>query len=251
MLFAIIFLLMVAPSNLTPLMVVRSFPSGEQGNVVNLAILEVSFSVGMVVGGILVATLAAQWDRIRLIVGSSLVFGGLSIALGLAPNLLGLLRDHAADRARGAVLLDALDDAATGDRGAGTAGPRVRLRRDRDGGRDAVRDGRLRPARGRGAGSRRSSSAPGWRRSWSSGSRSGCRRGGGPSRRRMPRRLRRRVDKRRRSAEAARRWIGIGPSSTGATTDDPSPLQASEMRARMGELVCPPAKEVERMQGPR
>jgi DHA3 family macrolide efflux protein-like MFS transporter len=86
-LFAIIFLLTVAPSNLTPLMVVRSFPSGEQGNVVNLAILEVSFSVGMVVGGILVATLAAQWDRIRLIAGSSLVFGGLSIALGLAPNL--------------------------------------------------------------------------------------------------------------------------------------------------------------------
>ena len=87
MLFAIIFLLTVAPSNLTPLMVVRSFPSGEQGNVVNLAILEISFSVGMVVGGIVVATLAAQWDRIRLIAGSSLVFGGLSIALGLAPNL--------------------------------------------------------------------------------------------------------------------------------------------------------------------
>jgi len=66
---------------------VRSCPSGEKGNVVNLAILEVSFSVGMVVGGILVATLAAQWDRIRLIAGSSLVFGGLSIALGLAPDL--------------------------------------------------------------------------------------------------------------------------------------------------------------------
>lgn len=87
MLFAIIFLLTVAPSNLTPLMVVRSFPSGEQGDVVNLAILEVSFSVGMVLGGVLVATLAAQWDRIRLIAGSSLVFGGLSIGLGLAPSL--------------------------------------------------------------------------------------------------------------------------------------------------------------------
>jgi DHA3 family macrolide efflux protein-like MFS transporter len=87
MLFAVIFLLTVAPSNLTPLMVVRSFPSGEQGDVVNLAILEISFSVGMVAGGLLVATLAARWNRIRLIAGSSLVFGALSIALGLAPNL--------------------------------------------------------------------------------------------------------------------------------------------------------------------
>lgn len=87
LLFAIIFVLTVAPSNLTPLMVVRSFPSGEQGNVVNLAILEMAFSVGMVVGGILVATLASGWDRIRLMAGSSLVFGVLSIALGLAPTL--------------------------------------------------------------------------------------------------------------------------------------------------------------------
>jgi DHA3 family macrolide efflux protein-like MFS transporter len=86
-LFAIIFVLTVAPSNLTPLMLVRSFPSGEQGNVVNLALLEMSFSVGMVVGGVLVATLASGWNRIRLIAGSSLAFGVLSIGLGLAPNL--------------------------------------------------------------------------------------------------------------------------------------------------------------------
>jgi MFS transporter, DHA3 family, macrolide efflux protein len=87
-LFAIIFLLTVAPSNLTPLMLVRSFPSGEQGNVANLALLEMAFSVGMVAGGVLVATIASGWNRIRLIAGSSLVFGGLSIALGLAPNLV-------------------------------------------------------------------------------------------------------------------------------------------------------------------
>jgi len=85
--FAIIFVLTVAPSNLTPLMLVRSFPSGEQGNVVNLALLEMSFSVGMVVGGVLIATVASGWNRIGLIAGSSLVFGGLSIALGLAPSL--------------------------------------------------------------------------------------------------------------------------------------------------------------------
>jgi DHA3 family macrolide efflux protein-like MFS transporter len=84
--YAIVLVLIVAPSNLTPLMVVRSFPSGEQGDVVNLAILELAFSVGMVAGGILVATLAARWNRVALIAGSSLVFGALSIALGLAPN---------------------------------------------------------------------------------------------------------------------------------------------------------------------
>jgi len=86
--YGIIFLLAAAPSNLTPLMLVRSFPSGEQGNVINLAVLEIAFSVGMVIGGLLVATVAARWDRIRLIAGSSLVFGVLSIALGLAPGLI-------------------------------------------------------------------------------------------------------------------------------------------------------------------
>ncbi len=86
--YGIIFLLAAAPSNLTPLMLVRSFPSGEQGNVINLAVLEIAFSVGMVIGGLLVATVAARWDRIRLIAGSSLVFGVLSIGLGLAPGLI-------------------------------------------------------------------------------------------------------------------------------------------------------------------
>ncbi len=85
--YAIVFVLAVAPSNLTPLMVVRTFPSGEQGDVVNLAILEMVFSVGMVAGGILVAMLASGWNRITLIAGSSLAFGALSIVLGLAPNL--------------------------------------------------------------------------------------------------------------------------------------------------------------------
>jgi DHA3 family macrolide efflux protein-like MFS transporter len=85
MLFGIIFLLTVAPSTLTPLLVVRSFPAGEQGNVFNLAVLEMAFSGGMVVGGILVAVFAANRDRVALIAGSSLLFGGLSIALGLAP----------------------------------------------------------------------------------------------------------------------------------------------------------------------
>jgi DHA3 family macrolide efflux protein-like MFS transporter len=85
--FAIIFVLTVAPSNLTPLMLVRSFDAGEQQNVINLAVLEVSFSIGMVLGGILVASLFAKRSRIGMIIVSSLVFGGLSIGMGLSPSI--------------------------------------------------------------------------------------------------------------------------------------------------------------------
>lgn len=86
-LFAIIFVLIVAPSNLTPLMLVRTFDAGEQQNVVNLAVLEISFSVGMVLGGIVVASFFAKRSRIGMIIASSLVFGVLSIGLGLSPSI--------------------------------------------------------------------------------------------------------------------------------------------------------------------
>ncbi|MEV8266720.1 MFS transporter [Microbacterium sp. NPDC076911] len=86
-LFAIIFLLTVAPSNLTPLMLVRSFPAGEEQDIVNLTVLEVAFSVGMMLGGILVASFFAKRSRIGLIVGSSLLFGILAIGLGFSPNI--------------------------------------------------------------------------------------------------------------------------------------------------------------------
>ncbi|SFR95531.1 MFS transporter, DHA3 family, macrolide efflux protein [Microbacterium sp. cf046] len=86
-LFAIIFVLIVAPSNLTPLMLVRTFDAGEQQNVINLAVLEVAFSVGMVLGGIVVASFFAKRSRIGMIIVSSLVFGVLSIGLGLSPNI--------------------------------------------------------------------------------------------------------------------------------------------------------------------
>ena len=85
--FAIIFVLTVAPSNLTPLMLVRSFPAGQAQDVVNLAVLEVAFSIGMVLGGVLVASFFATRSRIGLIVLSSLVFGALAIGLGLSPNI--------------------------------------------------------------------------------------------------------------------------------------------------------------------
>lgn len=86
-LFAVIFVLTVAPANVAPLMLVRAFDAGEQQNIVNLAVLEIAFSVGMVLGGILVAALFARRSRIGLIVTSSLVFGAISIGMGLAPSV--------------------------------------------------------------------------------------------------------------------------------------------------------------------
>ncbi|WP_402841044.1 MFS transporter [Microbacterium sp. GXS0129] len=87
-LYAVVFLFTVAPSNLTPLMVVRTFPAGDEaGDVVNLTILELAFSIGMALGGILVALWAAQRDRITLITAASLAFAVLSIVLGLSPNV--------------------------------------------------------------------------------------------------------------------------------------------------------------------
>lgn len=82
--FAIVFLLAVAPSNLSPLMLVRNF--GEE--VWMLTVLEVSFGVGMVLGGALTAAFGGKVNRISMLIGTSLLFGFLSVALGLSPNLV-------------------------------------------------------------------------------------------------------------------------------------------------------------------
>jgi DHA3 family macrolide efflux protein-like MFS transporter len=82
-LFGIIFVLIVAPSYLTPLMVARSFGT----EVWKLSALEISFSIGMVLGGIAVGIWAAKANKVLMLVASSLGFGVLSIALGLSTNL--------------------------------------------------------------------------------------------------------------------------------------------------------------------
>lgn len=82
-LFGVVFLLTVAPSYLTPLMVTRSF----DGGVFELTALEISFSVGMVLGGVVLAVWGGTKNRIALIVGSSVVFGLLSIGMGLSTNV--------------------------------------------------------------------------------------------------------------------------------------------------------------------
>jgi MFS transporter, DHA3 family, macrolide efflux protein len=82
--FALVFLLIVAPSNLSPLMIVRNFGS----EVWLLTVLELAFGVGMVLGGVLMATLGSKADRITTIVASSIAFGLLAIGLGFTTNLI-------------------------------------------------------------------------------------------------------------------------------------------------------------------
>jgi DHA3 family macrolide efflux protein-like MFS transporter len=82
--FAIVFLLIVAPSNLSPLMLVRNFGS----EVWMLTVLEVSFGVGMMIGGILVSVFAAKIDRLGAIITTSILFGLLAIGMGFTTNLI-------------------------------------------------------------------------------------------------------------------------------------------------------------------
>lgn len=82
-LFAAVFLLIVAPSGLTPLMVVRNF--GDE--VWMLSALEISFSVGMLIAGGTIAVWGGFKNRVVTILVSSAAFGVLSIGLGFSTNL--------------------------------------------------------------------------------------------------------------------------------------------------------------------
>ena len=82
-LFAIVFLLTVAPSYLTPLMAARTFG----GDVWVLTVLEISFSIGMLVGGVVIGIWGGPKNKVVMIAVASLVFGLLSIAMGFSPNV--------------------------------------------------------------------------------------------------------------------------------------------------------------------
>jgi DHA3 family macrolide efflux protein-like MFS transporter len=82
-LFAIIFLLTVAPSFVTPLMVARTFGT----EVWMVTVLEIAFSVGMLIGGALISTVLAKLSRIGLILFSIVGFAIFTAALGVSPNL--------------------------------------------------------------------------------------------------------------------------------------------------------------------
>jgi DHA3 family macrolide efflux protein-like MFS transporter len=82
--YSIVFLLIVAPSNLSPLMLVRTFG----GDVWLLTVLELSFGIGMVAGGALMAIFASKIDRLGLMVGTSILFGVLAVVMGFTTNLI-------------------------------------------------------------------------------------------------------------------------------------------------------------------
>lgn len=82
--FAIVFFLIVAPSNLSPLMVVRNF-----GNEVwMLTVLEIAFGVGMALGGALMAFIGPKLDRLTTIIATSIIFGFLAVGMGFTTNLI-------------------------------------------------------------------------------------------------------------------------------------------------------------------
>lgn len=82
--YSIVFLFLVAPSNLFPLMLVRTF----DGDVWTLTIFELAFGLGMVAGGALIAVFAAKVDRLGMIVGTSIFFGLLNLGLGFTTNIV-------------------------------------------------------------------------------------------------------------------------------------------------------------------
>ena len=82
--YSIVFLLVVAPSNLSPLMLVRNFGS----DVWLLTVLELSFGIGMVAGGALMAIFASKVDRLATMVGTSIIFGFLAVVMGFTTNLI-------------------------------------------------------------------------------------------------------------------------------------------------------------------
>jgi MFS transporter, DHA3 family, macrolide efflux protein len=81
--YAVIFLLTVAPSFVTPLMVARTFGSEEW----MLAALEIAFSLGMLLGGVLMSTVLARRSPIGMILLAVYGFGLATVALGLSGNL--------------------------------------------------------------------------------------------------------------------------------------------------------------------
>lgn len=82
-LYAMVFLLIVAPSYLTPLMIVRTFGV----EVWKLTANEIAFSIGLILGGAALAIWGGLKNRVKMMVASTVVLGGLSVALGLSTNL--------------------------------------------------------------------------------------------------------------------------------------------------------------------
>lgn len=82
-LFFAIFFIMAAPvSFLTPLQVTRSFGD----DVWRLTAIEITFSIGMMLGGALIAAWGGFKNKIYSMTLSTVIFGLLTVALGVIPN---------------------------------------------------------------------------------------------------------------------------------------------------------------------
>lgn len=81
--FALLFVLVVPASYLTPLLVARSFGP----EVWKLTALEIAFSSGNILGGATLAWKGDRWDRITLLAGSALAMGLLTVGMGLVGSL--------------------------------------------------------------------------------------------------------------------------------------------------------------------
>lgn len=79
--FAVFFVLMAPAAFLTPLQVIRSFGD----DVWRLSAIEVAFSVGMMLGGGIIAAWGGFQNRMKTMVFSSIIMGICTIALGTVP----------------------------------------------------------------------------------------------------------------------------------------------------------------------
>lgn len=83
LMWGVVFVLIVAPSFLTPLMVVRTF--GDE--VWKLTANELAFSIGMTLGGAVVAWWGGLRNRVHMVVLTTGLFGVLNVGLGLSTNM--------------------------------------------------------------------------------------------------------------------------------------------------------------------
>lgn len=79
--FAVFFVLMAPAAFLTPLQVIRSFGNG----VWRLTAIEIAFSIGMMVGGGIIASWGGFRNKVHTMMFSSLIMGACTFALGVVP----------------------------------------------------------------------------------------------------------------------------------------------------------------------
>lgn len=80
--FALFFILAAVPSFLTPLQVTRSFGD----DVWRLTAIEVAFSIGMMIGGVVIASWGGYKNKIHTMALGSFLFAILTLGLGIIPS---------------------------------------------------------------------------------------------------------------------------------------------------------------------